>query len=185
MPIPQPYLVPVYWRRSRRTQSMGISPSASRVRGWPLTSIVNGGIGDLSARFATGRKEIQRSAGKGWDGAGKPERVSASNDAPPRSGAGCGEEVLPAGLAHAQAAPAFQNDGTFALAFANDLPHTRDIDNGGSMHAREPRRIEGGRKLLDRFPEQVGFASHMQAGIIIGGLDPFDVFDRDQHIASA
>jgi hypothetical protein len=37
MPTPQPYLVPVSLRRSRTTQSNGVSGAASTVVGLPLT----------------------------------------------------------------------------------------------------------------------------------------------------
>ena len=89
---------------------------------------------------------------------------------------------MPADLAHLEAMAVVENDGAFAAAFTDDFANLADVDDGGAVDADEFAGVEGFGELLDGLAEQVVFCADVKAGVIIGGFDPFDFVERDEHV---
>src|SRR5258708_6895982 len=161
-PMPQPYLVPVICNRSRRTQSSGISPSASTIRLLPFTSSENCAIVDLKTMLICGRGESYTFAGKRTNLAGK--RVQNAECRPVQSGSGPArrEQVLPAGFTHPDSLPVMQNDRPLALPFAKNLANMIEIHDGGTMYANEFAGIERACELFDGLAQEKALRTHMQ-----------------------
>src|ERR1700733_16301582 len=88
--------------------------------------------------------------------------------------AACGEQVLPAGLAHLEPLAIGENDGSFVLAFPDDLLQVLHVDDDGAMDAYEFLRIKRARELFDGFAQHEVLGSDMQARIVVRSFDPFD-----------
>ena len=52
------------------------------------------------------------------------------------------------------------------------------------MHSQEVRRVEAGLQFAHGLAQDVGFAAAVQADVVIGGLDPVDLFKLDEDDAA-
>lgn len=60
------------------------------------------------------------------------------------------------------------------------LDHMIEVDDGGSVNAKEMLRIEPAAEILNRHSVDVGGGLQMQANEVSVALNPHDVVERDQ-----
>ena len=91
-------------------------------------------------------------------------------------------QVLPPRLAHFEAIAVGQQNPAFFAPFAQNLAHTANVHNGRAMDANKPPGIERFRELFDGFAQHQALCADVQAGVVVGSLDPFDLFDIDKGV---
>ena len=92
-----------------------------------------------------------------------------------------GEQYLPASFAHLQAMPVPEEDPAFAATFTKFSDVARDHKWRSGGRARTCWDLSF-HKLLDGFTQHQSFCSDVQARVVIGGLDPFNIVYVDERI---
>jgi hypothetical protein len=98
---------------------------------------------------------------------------------------GGGEEGLPAGFAHFEAVAVGEEDPAFVASFAEDFADAGNVDDCGAVHADEFAGVEGVGELLDGFAEHELSCADVEAGVVVGCFDPFDVVHVDEGVFGA
>ena len=87
---------------------------------------------------------------------------------------------MPAGLAHAKAMAAGEDNPAFGVAIAEDFADVVDVDDRGAVDPDEALGVKGVGELFDGLAQRKGLAVRVDIDVIVGGLDPFNLVDGDK-----
>src|SRR5579875_3436703 len=96
-----------------------------------------------------------------------------------------GEQIAPSILAHFESLTVVQHEPPFAATLSHDLCNVMDVSNRRPVHANKLRRVQYQCELLDGFAEDQAPSARVNADVIVSGLDPFDLTDREDDLLGA
>jgi hypothetical protein len=73
-----------------------------------------------------------------------------------------------------------EKNAAFTTNFAKDLTHMTEVHNGGAVDTHELPGIESLGKLLDGFAQHQILSADVQARVVVGCFDPFNVVYIDE-----
>ncbi len=99
---------------------------------------------------------------------------------------GCGtrrrQQSLPPDFTHLQPPSIGQHHPSFTAASAKNLLYLPEIHDRRTVDTNELTRVQRLRKLFDCLAKHQALRTHVQARVIIGGFNPFDIVHVDYGI---
>src|ERR1700733_6852994 len=114
---------------------------------------------------------------------GSPRR--AGYGFPKALGAAGVQKILPARFTHLDAVSAGKKNPAFVTALAKDLSHPVKVHDGAAVDPDKFPGIERAGQLLDGFTQHQFPSADVEARVVVGGLDPFDIVDVYKGILGA
>src|SRR5580693_9889417 len=89
-------------------------------------------------------------------------------------------QLLAVPTAQAQSYSMIEEHVVVAIGVQLEPTHAIEVDDRRAMDPAKDGRVQLLIEIREAAPQKMGFSTHMQAGVIVGGFDPIDIGRLDE-----